>query len=178
MRRLVNRAWRWIGLRKVQAVGAVSAWHNLVTRCPELSLQRQGGLVGISRSGFYYEPVPEISARGTQRSCCNGFVGSKRWRRQRWPCHSKSGSFWPRRYWVLYRPPERKCSARQLPDFGPQSGGAPHGRAFFDPEGVVEFGQVDMGADGAKLARGMWVNRDAPAQFGFPPVGAPELSQG
>jgi len=43
----------------VQAAGPVSARHNLVKPCPELSLQRQCELVGISRSGFYYEPVPE-----------------------------------------------------------------------------------------------------------------------
>ena len=27
--------------------------------CPQLSLQRQCELIGIARSGFYYEPVPE-----------------------------------------------------------------------------------------------------------------------
>jgi putative transposase len=43
----------------VQAAGPVRARQNLVELCPELSLQRQCELVGISRSGFYYEPVPE-----------------------------------------------------------------------------------------------------------------------
>ena len=32
---------------------------ELIEPCPELSLQRQCELIGISRSGFYYEPVPE-----------------------------------------------------------------------------------------------------------------------
>jgi putative transposase len=31
----------------------------LIKSCPELSLQRQCDLIGISRSGFYYEPAPE-----------------------------------------------------------------------------------------------------------------------
>ncbi len=31
----------------------------MVKLCPELSLRRQCELVGISRSGFYYDPVPE-----------------------------------------------------------------------------------------------------------------------
>jgi putative transposase len=31
----------------------------LIEPCPDLSLRRQCELVGISRSGFYYEPVPE-----------------------------------------------------------------------------------------------------------------------
>jgi len=31
----------------------------LIESCPELSLQRQCELIGISRSGFYYEPAPE-----------------------------------------------------------------------------------------------------------------------
>ena len=43
----------------MQATGPVSARQDLVEACPELSLQRQCELVGISRSGFYYEPVPE-----------------------------------------------------------------------------------------------------------------------
>ena len=45
--------------KKVQAAGSVSVRQNLVKPCPELSLQQQCELVGISRSGFYYEPVPE-----------------------------------------------------------------------------------------------------------------------
>ena len=45
--------------KKVQAVGPVSVRQELVELCPELSLRRQCELVGISRSGFYYEPVPE-----------------------------------------------------------------------------------------------------------------------
>jgi len=43
----------------VQAAGSVKIRRNLVEPCPELSLERQCELVGISRSGFYYEPVPE-----------------------------------------------------------------------------------------------------------------------
>ena len=43
----------------MQATGPVRARQELVQSCPELSLQRQCELVGISRSGFYYEPVPE-----------------------------------------------------------------------------------------------------------------------
>ena len=31
----------------------------MIEPCPELSLQRQCELIGISRSGFYYEPLPE-----------------------------------------------------------------------------------------------------------------------
>lgn len=43
----------------MQAVGAVSTRQELVEPCPKLSLKRQCELVGISRSGFYYEPTPE-----------------------------------------------------------------------------------------------------------------------
>jgi putative transposase len=43
----------------VQAAGPVGTRQELVELCPELSLERQCELVGISRSGFYYEPVPE-----------------------------------------------------------------------------------------------------------------------
>ena len=43
----------------MQATGPVSARRDLVDSCPELSLQRQCELIGISRSGFYYEPVSE-----------------------------------------------------------------------------------------------------------------------
>ena len=43
--------------KKVQAIGAVSARHELVGPCAQLSIRRQCELVGISRSGFYYEPV-------------------------------------------------------------------------------------------------------------------------
>ncbi len=32
---------------------------ELIAPCPELSIRRQCELAGISRSGFYYEPVPE-----------------------------------------------------------------------------------------------------------------------
>ena len=32
---------------------------DLVVPCAELSIRQQCQLVGISRSGFYYEPVPE-----------------------------------------------------------------------------------------------------------------------
>jgi putative transposase len=37
----------------------VSARQELVTACEQLSIRRQCELVGISRSGFYYEPIPE-----------------------------------------------------------------------------------------------------------------------
>jgi putative transposase len=43
----------------VQTAGAVGARQELIEPCPELSLRRQCELIGISRSGFYYEPVPE-----------------------------------------------------------------------------------------------------------------------
>lgn len=45
----------------MQTVGGVSVWHDLVSPCPELSLRRQCALVGISRSGYYYEPVAETA---------------------------------------------------------------------------------------------------------------------
>lgn len=37
----------------------MSARRELLEPCPELSLRRQCELIGIARSGFYYEPVPE-----------------------------------------------------------------------------------------------------------------------
>ncbi len=43
----------------MQAIGPVSARREVIELCPELSLQRQCELMSISRSGFYYEPVPE-----------------------------------------------------------------------------------------------------------------------
>ncbi len=43
----------------MQTIGLVSARHELIQPCEHLSLRRQCELVGISRSGFYYEPVPE-----------------------------------------------------------------------------------------------------------------------
>ena len=43
----------------MQAAGSVKVRRDLIEPWPELSLQRQCELVGISRSGFYYEPVPE-----------------------------------------------------------------------------------------------------------------------
>lgn len=43
----------------MQTAGPVEARRNLVEICPELSLRRQCELVGISRSAFYYEAVPE-----------------------------------------------------------------------------------------------------------------------
>lgn len=43
----------------MQATGAVSLRQELVVPCAELSIRRQCELVGISRSGFYYEPVVE-----------------------------------------------------------------------------------------------------------------------
>ncbi len=41
----------------MQAAGPVSARKELIESCPEVSLQRQCQLIGISRSGFYYEPM-------------------------------------------------------------------------------------------------------------------------
>ena len=43
----------------MQTVGLISARQELIEPCTSLSLRRQCELVGISRSGFYYEPVPE-----------------------------------------------------------------------------------------------------------------------
>ena len=43
----------------MQAAGSVSELQDLVDRAPELSIRRQCELLGISRSGFYYEPCPE-----------------------------------------------------------------------------------------------------------------------
>jgi len=38
------------------------ALKELIEPCEKLSLRRQCELVGIARSGFYYEPVPETEA--------------------------------------------------------------------------------------------------------------------
>ena len=43
----------------MQAVGSVRELQDLVNTVPELSIRRQCELLGISRSGFYYEPCPE-----------------------------------------------------------------------------------------------------------------------
>jgi putative transposase len=43
----------------VQATGSVGELQDLVDGAPELSIRRQCELLGISRSGFYYEPCPE-----------------------------------------------------------------------------------------------------------------------
>lgn len=43
----------------MQTVGSVTARRELIESCPKLSIRRQCELVGISRSGFYYEPCPE-----------------------------------------------------------------------------------------------------------------------
>jgi putative transposase len=43
----------------VQTAGPVSARRNWIEPCTELSLRQQCELVGLSRSGYYYEPVPE-----------------------------------------------------------------------------------------------------------------------
>lgn len=45
--------------KKVQTAGAVNLRQDWVRACPELSIRRQCELLGISRSGFYYEPVAE-----------------------------------------------------------------------------------------------------------------------
>src|SRR5229473_3099255 len=63
------------------------------------------------------------------------------------------------------------------PDFRPQLRRPPHRRGFLDAERVVKLLQVHVRADGAELAGGVRVNRDAPAQLGFAPVGVPELRQ-
>lgn len=46
----------------MQAVGPVSARHALVEPDEEVSVRRQCELLGLARSGFYYEPVPESEA--------------------------------------------------------------------------------------------------------------------
>jgi hypothetical protein len=43
----------------VQTAGPLSARRNWIEPCPELSLRQQCELLGLSRSGYYYEPVPE-----------------------------------------------------------------------------------------------------------------------
>lgn len=43
----------------MQAAGLVKARQELVESCEELSIRRQCELLGVSRSGFYYEPVAE-----------------------------------------------------------------------------------------------------------------------
>lgn len=45
--------------KKVQAAGPVTTRRGLVGPWPELSIRRQCELVGISRSGLYYEACPE-----------------------------------------------------------------------------------------------------------------------
>lgn len=46
----------------MQAAGPVAARKELIAPCEQLSLRRQCELAGLSRSGFYYEPVPESVA--------------------------------------------------------------------------------------------------------------------
>ena len=46
----------------MQTVGSISTRQELVKLCPELSLRRQCELVGIARSSYYYEPIPETEA--------------------------------------------------------------------------------------------------------------------
>lgn len=45
----------------MQAAGPLSGRRELIAPCEQLSLRRPCELVGISRSGFYYEPVPETA---------------------------------------------------------------------------------------------------------------------
>ncbi len=62
----------------------MSARQNLIERCPELSLRRQCELVGISRSAYYYEPVPEseenlaLMRRLDELNLEHPFYGSRR----------------------------------------------------------------------------------------------------
>jgi putative transposase len=49
-------------LKKMQAVGPVSARRTWIKPCAQLSLRQQCELLGFSRSGYYYEPVPESAA--------------------------------------------------------------------------------------------------------------------
>jgi putative transposase len=70
--------------KKVQTAGAVRIRRELVEPCPTLSLQRQCELVGISRSRFYYEPVPEspenlaLMRRLDELNLAHPFYGSRR----------------------------------------------------------------------------------------------------
>ena len=56
----------------------------MIELCPDLSLRRQCELVGISRSGFYYEPIPESEAnlalmrRLDEMNLEHPFYGSRR----------------------------------------------------------------------------------------------------
>ena len=56
----------------------------MVELCPDLSLRQQCELVGISRSGFYYEPVPEseenlaLMRRLDELNLEHPFYGSRR----------------------------------------------------------------------------------------------------
>jgi hypothetical protein len=43
----------------VQAVGPIALKREIIEPCAKLSIRQQCELLGISRSSFYYEPVPE-----------------------------------------------------------------------------------------------------------------------
>jgi putative transposase len=45
--------------KKVQATGSVEQLRELVGSCTQLSIRRQCEILGIARSGVYYEPCPE-----------------------------------------------------------------------------------------------------------------------
>ena len=46
----------------MQAIGSLTTRQELIEPWPDLSIRRQCELVGISRSGLYYEPCPESEA--------------------------------------------------------------------------------------------------------------------
>lgn len=68
----------------MQTAGPVEVRRNLIEPCPELSLRQQCELVGISRSGFYYEPVSEseenlaLMRRLDELNLKHPFYGSRR----------------------------------------------------------------------------------------------------
>src|SRR5689334_16750162 len=63
------------------------------------------------------------------------------------------------------------------PDLRAQINRAVHRVAKFDVERLVKLLHVHVGADGAELARRMWINRKPALQFILPPVRAPDLCE-